>query len=71
MIPRAYPVKFEIYDHDEFGGSTGDVLAVVETQDEASASVDIKTAVNATEWAKLAGVIGCALRAMGLQGDKP
>ncbi len=70
MTPKAYPTKFEIYDHDEFGRSTGDVLAVVEMQDEASASVEIKTAVNATEWASLAEVIGWALGEMELQGDK-
>lgn len=71
MTPKAYPVKIEIYDHDEHGRSTGDVLALVTMQDEVMACVDIKTGVNAAEWSALADVIGKALRAMELQGDKP
>lgn len=71
MTPRAYPVKIEIYDHDEWGRPVDDAVAVVEMQDEASASVEIKETVNATEWVELAEVIGEALKAMGLQGDKP
>jgi len=70
MTPAAYPTKFEVYDHTETGEPTGDPLALVEMQDEASASVEIKTTVNATEWAKLAEVIGWALGEMELQGDK-
>ena len=68
MSLKAYPTAFEIYDHDE-AGRPGDVLAQVEMQDEASASVEIKTGVNATEWAALAEVIGEALRSMEMQGD--
>ena len=69
MRPKAYPTKFEIYDHTDDGEPTGDPLAVVEMQDEASASVEIKTAVNATEWASLAEVIGLALGEMELPED--
>ena len=68
MMPTAIPLKVGIYDRDDDGL---ELLAVVEVADAHSATVDINTAVNAPEWEKLAGVIGSALRAMGLQGDKP
>lgn len=70
MTPKAYPTKFEIYDHTE-AGRPDELAAVVEMRDEASASVEIKTVVNATEWVKLAAEISRALMAMQLQGDKP
>lgn len=69
MTPKAYPMKFEIYDHTEHG-RPDELVAVVTAQDEASASVEIKAGVNATEWAVLAVVIGGALTAMELQGEK-
>ena len=68
MTLTAIPLKVGIYEREDDGL---ELLAVVEIADAHSATVDIKTAVNATEWAKLAEVIGCALRAMRLQGDKP
>lgn len=70
MTPVAYPTRFEVYDSTEAGEPTGDPLALVEMQDEASASVEIRCEVNATEWTKLAEVIGWALGEMELQGDK-
>ena len=68
MTPKAYPIKIDILDHDE-AGQPSDVLAQVVMRDEASASVEIKAGVNATEWAVLSAVIGEALRSMEMQGD--
>lgn len=69
MTPKAYPTRFEIYDHTE-AGRPDDLVAVVAMQDEASASVEIKAGVNAAEWVTLAAEISRALGEMELQGDK-
>ena len=68
MTPTAIPLKVGIYDRDDDGL---ELLAVVEVADAHSATVEIKTIVSASAWAKLADVIGEALRAMELQGGKP
>lgn len=68
MTPKAYPTQFDVHDHTDCG-QPADLLATVKMQDEASASVEIKTVVNATEWAALAAEIGRALMAMQLLGD--
>lgn len=66
MRPTAIPLKTGIYDRDDEGL---ELLAVVEVADAHSATVEIKTIVNASAWAPLADVIGEALRSMELQGD--
>lgn len=68
MTPKAYPLKVGVYDRDDEGL---ELLAVVEVADAHSATVEIRTIVNASAWGALAAEIGEALRSMELQGDKP
>lgn len=69
MTPKAYPTQFDVHDHTD-DGQAADLLATIKMQDEASASVEIKTVVNATEWAALAAEISRALMEMQLLGDR-
>lgn len=68
MRPTAIPLKVGIYEREDDGL---ELLAAVEIADAHSATVDIKSAVDAAEWVTLAAEVGRALRAMELQGDKP
>jgi len=54
MTLKSYPVKFEIYEHEE-------PMAKVEAKDEASAKVEITGWVNEKIWPELAEAIRLAL----------
>ena len=59
MTLKSYPVKYEIYEHEE-------PMAKVEAQDEDAAKVEITGWVNEKTWPELAEAIRLALIEMKL-----
>ncbi len=58
------PTHIIVYDN------FGEVIAKIQMEDEAAATVTISYCTNATEWVSIAEAVGQALKTMNLESDK-